>query len=235
MVWRPALIGGIVAALLATPLGEILRGTFPPASTMAMINGQPTPEISKPAQAEADRKDATLVFGLMAAILAASLGTAGAWASGQKTARLPAVGLGVLLGTAGTAAACWLLAHRFLDYEYWAEDNQGENLLFPLLIHAGMWALAGAGGGAALAWGLGGGRIVGSGFLGGLAGAVLGATLYEVIGAVVFPTAKTSQAFAVEWLPRALAISLVCLMSAVCSAVAITDSGRKGRSPGPSR
>jgi hypothetical protein len=225
--WLPAIAAGLVAAVLSALLGELLLNFFPAATSTASINGQPTQQVTPEAKAEADRKNSPLTFGLMGAVLATALAVAGALAARRPSALPTALLMGVAVAAAGAAAGSWLLAHRFLDYQHWAEDRQQENMLVPLLLHVGMWCLAGAGGGLAFGYGLAGKRGASAGLIGGLAGAVLGAAVYEVLGALLFPTAKTSQPFAEEAIPRIMAVSLVCLFTAIVAAFAIADSARK--------
>jgi hypothetical protein len=103
-----------------------------------------------------------------------------------------------------------------------------------LLVHLAMWVPAGAIGGLALGLGVGLGRdharvVAWRGALGGLLGAVAAVFLYEVLGGLAFPAERTPQPFAESWMPRSLAVVLVCLFAAAGAAFAIVDAFRPRR------
>ena len=103
-----------------------------------------------------------------------------------------------------------------------AQEELSRDLTLPLLIHGGIWAACGLAGGLALAIGLGAGRTrVINAAVGGLMGAVLGAALYELIGATAFPLDKTTSPLATTWIARLLARMLVATLSGLLAAVAI--------------
>ena len=62
-----------------------------------------------------------------------------------------------------------------------------------LLVHGLPWAAVGAAGGLAFGIGLGGRARAVRGLLGGLLGAIAGAFLYEIIGALALPDARSSS------------------------------------------
>jgi len=109
-----------------------------------------------------------------------------------------------------------------------AQEELSRDLTLPLLIHGGIWAACGLAGGMAFAIGLGAGgsRLI-KGAVGGLIGALLGAALYEMIGATAFPHDLTTSPLATIWIPRLLARLLVATLSGLLAAVVINTAARR--------
>ncbi len=104
------------------------------------------------------------------------------------------------------------------------------DITVPLLIHAAIWASAGAA--AGLAFGLGArerGRRLLQAALGGLFGAIVGAAVYELVGAVAFPLDKTVEPISLTWASRLLAHSAACLFAAIGITLSLSAAERTAR------
>ena len=89
---------------------------------------------------------------------------------------------------AGAGVAWFLLA-----IYYRIVNRDVDDLILPLLTHGGIWGTVGAVGGLAFGIGRGERRQLLAAILGGLLGALAATLLYEVIGGLAFPLAKTTQ------------------------------------------
>jgi hypothetical protein len=97
-----------------------------------------------------------------------------------------------------------------------------------LLVHGLPWAAVGAVSGLAFGVGLGGRARATRGLLGGLLGAVAGAFLYEIIGALALPGAKIIEPVAASWGIRLLAQFLAVIPLAAGVAMLVPEpTGRK--------
>src|SRR5262249_60673803 len=92
-----------------------------------------------------------------------------------------------------------------------------------LLVHGLPWAAVGAVGGLAFGVGLGGRTQAGRGLVGGLLGAVAGAFLYEMIGALALPRSKVLEPVAATWDIRLPAQVLAVIPLAVGVAALVPD------------
>jgi hypothetical protein len=70
--------------------------------------------------------------------------------------------------------------------------------------------------------------------LGGAVGAALGAALYEIVGCVAFPLARTTQLISVTWETRLMARLLVCLFAAIGVVVFLIPAKAKPPKKSPS-
>jgi hypothetical protein len=110
------------------------------------------------------------------------------------------------------------MSFLFLPGYYQRFNPQDEDLILPILMHGGIWSAIGAGGGLAFGIGMGGAARTFRALLGGLLGAVAATLLYEVVGAVLLPLAKTSQPLAATSGARLLAQLLVAVFVAAFAA-----------------
>jgi hypothetical protein len=114
-----------------------------------------------------------------------------------------------------------------LSIVYTRVDPQSHDLVIPLLYHLAFWSMAGAVGG--LAFGLGaavhGGWIQTA--IGGWVGAALAIVVYELGGALVFPTHQTQLPLSTSPETRGMAQVLVALGAAVGTVLAATGAERK--------
>jgi hypothetical protein len=96
-----------------------------------------------------------------------------------------------------------------------------------LLVHGLPWAAVGAVSGLAFGVGLGGRARAVRGLLGGLLGAVAGAFLYEIIGALALPEARTVEPIAATWGVRLLAQFLAVMSLAAGIAALVPDPAQR--------
>jgi hypothetical protein len=168
--------------------------------------------------AEAEVKNVALSSGLFGALLGAVLGACGGLGRRSAAAARRAALIGLLIGAvAGTGAALAIVPQYFR----WYLRLRPEGLIPPLLLHGGIWGAIGAAGGLAFGLGRGGRGQAAQALLGGLLGALQGAVLYELIGALAFPTSRTDQPAAADWTPRLLARLLVAGLAALGAALAV--------------
>lgn len=217
-----AMGAGLAAGLLAWALEE--RGLFEFKAAIGHYNmmGTDIKDVTPETRYAALLKTAILTFGTLGAMLGTALGFAG----GRARQGLPAGALGLIAGGACGAASAGVLVlihHRTVSLTDTAE------LLAALLIHGGIFASIGAGAGAALGFGAGGrGRLL-RGLIGGAAGGLLGALIYEIVGAVGFPSDETSEPIAGTTVTRLIAFVLVSLGSAVGAALSAQGASAKLR------
>jgi hypothetical protein len=172
-------------------------------------------------------RNAALALGLMGATVGLAMGLAGGLARSSAWAGALAAFLGLVLGAAagaGAALAAVPLALRVRDRD---PGNLSVEMASSLLAHGIPWAAVGASGGLAFGIGLGGRARAGQGLLGGLLGAVAGAFLYEIIGALALPGTKTIEPIAATWGIRLLAQLLAIIPLAAGVAALVPD--RAGR------
>ncbi len=90
------------------------------------------------------------------------------------------------------------------------------DLFISMAMHGLIWGPAGAAAGLAFAVGLGSQpRRLAQGTVAGLAGAVIGAIAFDMIGAGLFPLAETGEPISTTWPSRLTARLLVCVTTAV--------------------
>ncbi len=229
-IWAFALGAGVLAGLLSAGVGEGIYDLFQPGLVEQEVMGEKNMVAPPHEIAAATRKNAALTFGLMAALLGLASGVAGGLAGRDGRSGVRAGLVGLAAGAIATALAAWLIVPVYEGYAFRVQSNAGdESLLLPLLVHAGIWAAAGAAGGLAFGLGLGDRRLALFTLIGGLVGAAIGAAIYEILGGILFPMDKTPQPFATSWMPRTLAPLLSCLLAAAGAAFAAQDALRARR------
>jgi hypothetical protein len=229
-VWVLSLIAGLLAGLISWLIGEMLHRRFE----------HPTPDLSGPpssaqmmaaifrAERTAQTSEATLAFGALGGVLGLALGLAGG--SAQRSARvaLGAAIVGSILGGAAGAA----LIKVILPLYFRILDPDTNEMIVGILFHVVMSSAIGAVGGAAFGIGLVDRSRAIRAVLGGLLGAAAGAFVYEVVGAVAFPLAKTSSPIATSWGARLLARLTVPILASAGVANGALDQV-KGAIPSP--
>ena len=171
-----------------------------------------------------------MAYGLQGGILALALGLAGGAvrrsASGAALGGLTGLVIGAAVG-AGASLGIFPIFFRNLD------PISGD-ILLPLITHAVFWATLGAAAGLAYGVGHGGGlRFVLRAVSGGILGAALAVLVYEFLGALAFPQAKTDQPFASEPAARLLAQALTGL--AITLGISLGARPKASRNPSPNR
>lgn len=193
---------GLAAGLLSFAIGEAIYQLIParivPIDTMGHISMGPSAETSR----IADMQNGTLTFGLLGICLGGCLGIAGGLARRSVAAAIKAGLLGAVLAMILAVALSWLLLPFFLK----ELPNQPDyDVIFSMVMHGTIWGLIGASGGLAFAVGLGERKLIGRALLAGLGGAVLGAIVFDLIGASLFPLDDTIQPISITRTTRFLA------------------------------
>jgi hypothetical protein len=231
-VWGLALLTGVIAGFTSWLIGEAIHGRFGPPELIRIANSSggtlSVPEIQKlsVAQRAAQTFEATLTFGSLGAVLGLALGLAGGFARGSARAASSAAIVGTIVGGAAGAAISQVLMPMFFTL---TEPNSGD-LILAIFIQSGNWSVVGAVGGAAFGLGLGDRSRVVRAVIGGLLGAIAGAVVYEMAGAILFPLDKTSDPISVTWGTRLFARLAVTTLASAGVAMGALDQG-KGASP----
>jgi hypothetical protein len=162
-------------------------------------------------------REALLAFGMLGAVLGLTLGGAGGLIRRSVSAALGAGGLGLALAAAAGAGAAACLVPYYLGHV----NRDADDLVLPLLTHAGIWAPIGAAAGLVLGGGSGGLKSALAALLGGLLGALFGTLIFEVIAPIAFPMAKTGEPISATWSSRLLARLAVALFTAAGAGLAV--------------
>ncbi len=222
-LWTLSLVAAVLAGVAAWLVGEATLEYFvPPPKIVGNVN---TPAIAD--SIVADRKNASLAHGVLGAVLGLALGLAGGLARRSPVAALASGIAGSLIGLGVALAASEAILPFYFQQAARNPDALTQDLILPLLVHAGVWAAIGAAGGISLGLGLGLKKQIVSAALSGLIGGALGACAYELIGALAFPSGRTSQLLASSWAPRLLGKLAVTLLATTLSVFAITSPARK--------
>jgi MFS family permease len=225
--WGWALSAGVIAGVASGLVGEASRKMFPSALS-PKIEAFPTPEGQL--KVIRDRTvSAAVIFAQQGAILGLALGMAGGLARRSPRAGLAAAALGLVLGAAASGGA----ALGLVPIYFRNENPEYDPLVLSLLTHAGIWMAAGAAAGLAFGVGLGGRARAARAAMGGLLGAAGGTMLYEMVGALAFPLAKTSQPVSEAVATRLLAHLAVAALVAVGAAMGAGGEGGKPRHTPP--
>ena len=212
---------GLGAGIVSWLIGEAAENAFSPRSIAGSLpNGIATRIITDSARTVASIRNVSLSSGLFGALLGSALGLAGGLGSRGAWAARRAGLIGLVAGAlAGAGTALPLVTLYYRSFETYAPDGLTE----PLLMHAGIWGAIGCVGGTGVRTGGRGPAVCVRGMVGGLMGAVLGAAIYEITGALAFPMSRTFQPSASEWAPRLMARLLVSGLAAVGAALAVAD------------
>jgi hypothetical protein len=139
-------------------------------------------------------------------VLGLARGAAGGIARHSTRTAIAAALAGLVLGAAGGAGATALIlpAHHAARAKAHDEDITND-LALALRTHGAIFLAIGAAAGFALGLGLGGRTPLAPAVIGGIAGAALAAVVYELGGALIFPTTETFRPVAPAPAPRLLA------------------------------
>jgi hypothetical protein len=211
--WILTLALGLMAGTFAWAVGEFTLDTFKPDPKVAaepykfdLLNKQ----IGK-----ANALNGAVAFGALGALLGLALGIAGGLTGGSAGRAAAGAIVGLVLG----AAAGALPSFALMPYQ-WSHRNDDPSstlLMGPFLIHLGLWS--GLGLAAGFAFGLGRSglrppRLI-EAALAGLAGAMLGTFVFEMVGALLLPLAKTAYPIAETSGARLLARECVAVFVAL--------------------
>jgi len=227
---------GLLAGVGAWLIGEAALTAFRPPYERQQVMGQTILKASFQDQSAADCKNAALAFAALGGLLGLALGLAGGLARRNVSSGVKAGVVGLVLGGLLAASASLAIVpvyYRALDR---AQEEMSHDLVLPLMVHGGIWSVCGLAGGIAFGIGLGGGRArVLNAALGGLIGAALGAALFEMIGAMAFPAAKTTSPISFTWGSRLFARLLVACLTGLVAAAIVKGPEPSPRAPRPSR
>jgi hypothetical protein len=216
-----AFAAGMLAGIPSLFLGESVMNRYRE-DLRAPLSISPTPQEMRRWK-DARLYSATLTFMAMGGLLGFALGAAGGAARPSLSAGAGAGVVGILLGTIAAGALSLLLIPVFFN----KHDPQSGDLVLPLLIHGAIWSAIGSVGGLAFGLGLGGRRHWLRGLLGGLLGGAAATIVYEVVGAVAFPSDHTDLPLASAVTARAMAQLLVTTFSAGGAALASRQSATR--------
>lgn len=223
-VWALALTAGLLGGLAAWVAGEAVLQAYRPALEPPF---KPIPTLDDSLKVTRARVESgAAIVMLTSALIGLSLGMAGGAARRRWSvmSMVSAGGTGLLLGSVlGAAVGVAVMMALYPNL-----DPQSGDLLIPLLGHMGAWSVAGLAGGFAFGAGVGGKKVLARTTLGGLVGAALATVVYELIGALAFPTHETHLPIAGSPETRALALALAGLGAAV-GAVAAVDEPKPRR------
>ncbi len=225
VLWSWALTAGLVAGLASWLGGESrsIRDMFE--IDVAAGSGMDFSKIDENAVKsqqkllETQSRGGSATFGILGATLGLALGLAGGLARRSLTAALTAALAGLVLGgAAGAGVALGMIRLFYQDY-----DPHSEALLLPMLVHGGIGSAIGIAAAVAFGIGLGGrGRFLRAG-LGGLLGAIVATLIFEVVGALAFPMAKTHHPVSEVSASRLLANLVVALLVAAGAVIGSQD------------
>jgi hypothetical protein len=189
-----ALAAAVLTAVGAWQVGERMHDHFG-ASVKASTARFDFSQLNKE-MAIANGKNGAAVFGTLGGLLGLSLGFVGGLSRRSAIAAVSAAVFGLILGAAAGALPAFVVMPWQWNHRH--DDPFNASMIQPMLIHAALWSALGAA--AGLAYAIGRARpslpSLAEGLLGGLLGAVVGTAVYDLVGAVEFPFAKTSEPFA---------------------------------------
>jgi hypothetical protein len=220
--WLAAL-AGLLSGLAAFGMGEATYNCIPAKKVMLNTMGTIAPAVTAANQSVADVRNGAIACGVLGLCLGGSLGIAGGLSRRSPTATVTAGLLGSALGAALAAGVSLVLLQSFADARVAYLDY---DILISMAMHGLIWGLAGAAGGLAFAVGLGQRRLLVRATAAGLAGAVLGAIAFELIGAGLFPLASTGQPISTTWPTRLLARLMVTVATAAVVIIRTLPSSR---------
>jgi hypothetical protein len=206
---------------------EATLGTFEAKGTPRAFVGSTFLFATWQERATAVTRNAALAMGLLGAASGLAFGLAGGLARRSVRAAAAAAAMGLVLGAAagaGTAFAAVPLASALHERD---PGSLSAEMASSLLVHGLPWAVVGAVGGLAFRIGLGGRARAGRGLVGGLLGAVAGAFLYEMIGALALPSSKILEPVAATWDIRLLAQVLAVIPPAAGVAALVPDRAER--------
>jgi hypothetical protein len=221
-LWALTLGAGALAGLLSWAAGEPLREVVRPRSTAVRTREGTRTFIPPPESAAADTRNAALSFTVLGGLSGAGLGVAGGLS--RKNGRAVALAglVGLVLGAAVAGRLTILLLPAYFAFRMRTPDESLQNLFWPLIVHIGLWAPAGAAGGLAFAIGHAARRRTLAVVMGGLLGAALGTAVYEIVGALAFPMAGTPSVISSTAGTRLLARVAVTTFAAAGVALGLT-------------
>jgi hypothetical protein len=192
--WTVILGLAVLAGIASWHWGEVVLDYFKPSEKVS-ASRQMFVALNKE-MAHANALNGALAFGALGGFLALALGLAGGLTRMSPRSAIKGAIVGLFVG--GLAGA--LPSFGLMPFQ-WYHRNDDENnvlLLMPLLIHMGLWAGVGLASGLAFGVGRYGpirSRLI-EAALAGLVGAMLGTFVFEILGALLMPSAETTKPIA---------------------------------------
>jgi hypothetical protein len=223
-VWVIALAAGVVAGLVAWLAGESVHGAFQPQVFEVKVALTTFIQPTNASLNAADVKNATLVFTILGGVTGLAMGIAGGLA-GRSLRRSVLVGLGGLLA-GGLVGA--LVSMGLLPFFFRRVVPDPNDLMSPILIHAGIWMAIGTVGGLAFAIGMRCWQCIFNATAGGCLGALLATLVFHGLSEAFFADSGSTAPVATSALARLLAVFLITVLIA-CGAArgALSLHGRK--------
>jgi hypothetical protein len=218
--WGWALAVGVAVGLVGWLAEELSYATFIPPED---LTGDRLGLAIAARRVATELRKTRLALGLLGGALGVGMGGVGGLARHSRSAGLRAAALGGLLGGGIGVGLCWVAPPSRFRYL-----GDSSNLLPLVLLHAAVGAALGAVGGLAFDLGRGRGRPVLPPLIGGIVGAAGGMIVYQVLGAVALPLARTEMLVPTTWPARLLA--RLCLAVPAALGVAALSEPR----PAPS-
>ncbi len=213
-LWGLAMAAAMLSGLATWGIGERTVTFFAPRPQLVTVRGQPMNRPSFKDRVAAELNNAALTFGVFGAGLGLAMGVAGGLWKRAPRATLSAALSGLILGgLAGGGASLAVLPFYYHELDV-AQEALSHDLLLPLLMHAGIWSTVGATAGIAFGIGIESKHQLASVVFAGLLGGLLGAVIYETVGALAFPTGRTTEPLAGDWAPRLIGGLSVSILSA---------------------
>jgi hypothetical protein len=223
-----ALVAGLIAGLAAWLVGEMILQAYQ-AVLAPMVQREVSIEDAR-RFAGAQIKSARDTFTALGAVVGLSLGLSGGLARRSPYAGAKAALVGCVLGAiAGGSISLLVLPHFFKTY-----DPQSQDLVLPLLTLGSICLSVGAAGGLAFGIGLGRRGHWLKSLVGGLVGAALATVIYEVVGAIAFPSDRTDLPISETHATRAMFHVSIAALTAVGSALGLGLSSKRNRPARPS-
>jgi hypothetical protein len=228
-LWAVAMAAAVVAGLLTWIIGERTVGFFKPPPRPTRASGQTMNRPSFENRVAAELKNATLTFGVFGAGLGLAMGLAGGLGRRAPRAALAAAAFGLVLGgAAGGVASAAVLPFYYHKLDV-AQESLSHDLVLPFLVHAGIWSSVAVTAALAFGIGLSSRQRPALVALHGLLGGLLGAAIYEVLAALVFPAGRTTEPLAGAWAPRLIGRLSVSIASAALFVPLAFSSARQAR------
>jgi hypothetical protein len=220
------LAAAILAGIIAWLGGEAIHGRY---DAPLLDSFHPRSKEMGAMVASATIREGMQAFAMLGAALGLAMGLAGGLARRSIPAALASGSLGLVLGAVAGAGSVVELVPYYLKYV----NRDGDDLVWPLLTHGGIWSAVGAAGGLAFGLGLGGWRRAGRALVGGLVGALVAVLIHEVVGPLAFPLAKTGEPISESWVSRLFARLVVTVLTAAGAALAVRASKPRHTAEGP--
>jgi hypothetical protein len=215
--WGLVLAAGIAAGACSWLATEGVLKAYRP-SLMPPMKPMPTMEDAREILV-ARIASGTAAFGAMGGLLGLAFGLAGGAARRSVRAAGEAGAVGLFAGSAVLAGVAWAA----LPVVYTRLDPQSHDLVIPLLYHEVLWSVAGALGGLVFGIGADGRGLWMKTAIGGWLGAALATVVYELVGALAFPTHQAQYPLPGSPATRALVHVLVALGAAIGMVLAAGD------------